>query len=58
MKNGYGYARFGFRKEDCSLRSVYNQALAEVRASGEMSDILRKNGLTDRNLFVFPLDVK
>lgn len=58
LKNGYGYARFGLRKEDCSFRAAYNQALAEVRASGEMSDILRQNGLSDRNLFVFPLDVK
>ena len=58
LKNGYGYARFGLRKEDCSLRSAYNQALAEVRASGEMSEILKKNGLSDRNLFVFPLQVK
>ena len=58
LKNGYGYARFGLRKEDCSLRAAYNQALAEVRASGQMSEILAKNGLSDRNLFVFPLSVK
>lgn len=58
LKNGYGYARFGLRKEDCSLRAAYNQALAEVRASGQMSAILAKNGLSDRNLFVFPLSIK
>ena len=58
LKNGYGYARFGLRKEDCSLRAAYNQALAEVRASGRLSEILAKNGLSDRNLFVFPLSVK
>lgn len=58
LENGYGYARFGLRKEDCSFRATYNQALAEVRASGAMSEILRKNGLSDRNLFVFPLEVK
>lgn len=57
LKNGYGYARFGLRKEDCSLRAAFNQSLAEVRASGAMSEILRKNGLSDRNLFVFPLQV-
>ncbi|WVT77893.1 transporter substrate-binding domain-containing protein (plasmid) [Sinorhizobium chiapasense] len=57
LKNGYGYARFGLRKEDCSLRVAFNQSLAEVRASGAMSEILRKNGLSDRNLFVFPLQV-
>lgn len=54
LKNGYGYARYGLRKEDCSFRSAFNQALAEVRASGAMSQILKKNGLSDRNLFVFP----
>jgi ABC-type amino acid transport substrate-binding protein len=55
LKNGYGYARFGLRKEDCSFRAAFNQSLAEVRASGAMSAILKKNGLSDRNLFVFPL---
>lgn len=58
LKNGYGYARFGLRKDDCSFRTAYNQALAEVRASGAMSDLLKANGLSDRNLFVFPLELK
>ncbi|MGD9480254.1 transporter substrate-binding domain-containing protein [Shinella sp. G-2] len=57
LKNGYGYARFGFRKEDCSFRAAFNQALAEARASGAMSEVLRRNGLSDRNLFYFPLQV-
>lgn len=54
LKKGYGYARFGLRKEDCSFRAAFNEALAEVRASGALSQILARNGLSDRNLFVFP----
>lgn len=57
LKNGYGYARFGLRKEDCSFRAAFNQALAEARASGALSEVLRRNGLSDRNLFYFPLQV-
>ena len=46
-------ARFGIRKEDCSLRAAYTGALAELRADGVVSAILRKYGLTDRNLVMF-----
>ena len=49
---GYGYARFGLRKEDCSLRAAYTQALAEVRGSGQLSYILKKYGMSDRNLWM------
>ena len=52
---GYGMARFGIRKEDCSLRAAYTAALGELRASGAVSSILQKYGLTDRNLVMFPL---
>ena len=52
---GYGYARFALRKEDCSLRAAYTQALAEVRGNGNVSYILKKYGLSNRNLFFFPL---
>lgn len=52
---GYGMARFGIRKEDCSLRAAYTEALAEIRASGVVSSILRKYGLSDRNLVMFTL---
>src|SRR5215218_7358362 len=38
---GYGYARFALRKEDCSLRAAYTQALAEVRGNGNVSYILK-----------------
>jgi polar amino acid transport system substrate-binding protein len=49
---GYGYARFGVRKEDCSLRAAYTQALAEVRGNGQLSYILKKYGMSDRNLWM------
>jgi polar amino acid transport system substrate-binding protein len=52
---GYGMARFGIRKQDCSLRAAYTGALAEIRASGEVSQILKKYGLSDRNLVMFTL---
>nr|WP_245247691.1 transporter substrate-binding domain-containing protein [Tianweitania sediminis] len=52
---GYGYARYAVRKEDCSLRAAYSQGLAEIRGNGQVSAILKKYGLTNRNLFFFPL---
>jgi polar amino acid transport system substrate-binding protein len=52
---GYGMARFGIRKEDCSLRAAYTSALAEIRADGQVSAILKKYGLGDRNLMMFTL---
>jgi polar amino acid transport system substrate-binding protein len=52
---GYGMARFGIRKEDCSLRAAYTSALAEIRADGQVSAILKKFGLNDRNLMMFTL---
>ncbi|WP_281663179.1 substrate-binding periplasmic protein [Paraburkholderia fungorum] len=53
---GYGMARFGIRKEDCSLRAAYTQGLAETRANGQVSSILRKDGMSDRNLVMFKLN--
>lgn len=55
FKYGYGYARYAVRKEDCSLRSAFTQGLAEVRGNGQASSILKAYGLTNRNLFFFPL---
>ena len=55
FKYGYGYARYAVRKEDCSLRAAYTQALAEIRGNGTVSAILKKYGLSNRNLFFFPL---
>ena len=53
---GYGMARFAMRKEDCSLRVAYTTALAELRANGHVSYILKKYGLSDRNLVLFKLN--
>ena len=53
---GYGMARFAMRKEDCSLRVGYTTALAELRANGHVSYILKKYGLSDRNLVLFKLN--
>src|SRR5262252_10755418 len=50
---GYGMARFAVRKEDCTLRAGYTQALAEMRANGHVSAILKKYGLSDRNLVLY-----
>ncbi len=47
---GYGMARFALRKEDCSLRVAYTTALAEMRANGQVLYILKKYGLSDRNM--------
>ena len=55
LKQGYGYARYGFRKEDCSLRSMYSQGVAEARGAGSVSTVLKQHGFGDRNLFVFPV---
>lgn len=54
FKYGYGYARYAVRKEDCSLRAAYTQGLAEIRGNETVSDILKKYGLSNRNLFYFP----
>lgn len=56
FKYGYGYARYALRKEDCSLRLAYSVALHEMWGSGAVSNILKKYGLSNRNLTYFPLD--
>lgn len=56
FKYGYGYARYALRKDDCSLRAAYTQALAEMRGNGMVSAILKKYGLSNRNLFFFPVE--
>jgi ABC-type amino acid transport substrate-binding protein len=53
---GYGMARFALRKEDCSLRVAYTTALSEMRANGMVSAILKKYGLSDRNLSMYKLN--
>jgi ABC-type amino acid transport substrate-binding protein len=55
FKYGYGYARYAVRMEDCSLRAGLTQGLAESRGNGIVSNILKDYGLSNRNLFFFPL---
>lgn len=45
-RTGYGYNRYALRKEDCSLRAAYSQALAEIRANGQVYNILKAYGLS------------
>jgi polar amino acid transport system substrate-binding protein len=47
---GYGYARYGLRKDDCSLRAAYTQALSEMRGNGSLLHILKRHGLGLRNV--------
>jgi polar amino acid transport system substrate-binding protein len=56
FKYGYGYARYALRKEDCSLRLAYSVGLHEMWGAAVVSKILKKYGLSDRNLTYFPLN--
>ncbi len=49
---GYSYARYGLRKEDCTLNFAYTRALAELRSDGTIVSILRKWSLSSKNLFI------
>jgi ABC-type amino acid transport substrate-binding protein len=51
----YGYGRYGIRKDDVDLNLAISRAIAEMRADGTLSKIVREFGFTDRNLFFFPL---
>ena len=53
---GYGYARYATRPADCTLRMAYGVALHEIWGAGIASAILKKYGLSNRNLTYFPLD--
>ena len=56
FKYGYGYARYALRPADCQLRLAYSVALHELWGAGVVSNILKKYGLSNRNLTYFPLD--
>ena len=43
-------ARFALRMEDCSLRAAYTTGLGELRANGQVLSILKKYGLSERNM--------
>jgi ABC-type amino acid transport substrate-binding protein len=42
---GYGYWRFGVRKDECSLNLAISRGLDEIRANGVVAAILKKDGL-------------
>ena len=42
---GYGYWRFGLRKDECSLNLAISRGLEEIRANGVVAAILKKDGL-------------
>ncbi len=44
-KYGFGYARYGVRKADCTLNFAVSRALSELRAQGVIQQILAKYGL-------------
>lgn len=56
FKYGYGYARYALRPADCQLRMAYGVALHELWGAGVVSQILKKYGLSNRNLTYFPLN--
>jgi polar amino acid transport system substrate-binding protein len=56
FKYGYGYARYALRPADCQLRMAYGVALHELWGAGVVSEILKKYGLSNRNLTYFPLN--
>lgn len=49
---GYGYARYGFHLDDCSLNAAFSRALAEIRDSGVVLSILETYGLSELNVTV------
>ena len=56
FKYGYGYARYALRPADCQLRMAYGVALHELWGAGVVSDLLKRYGLSNRNLTYFPLN--
>ena len=52
-KGGIGYNRYGVRKEDCTLRVAFTQALAEMYGNGLILNILKEHGLTVHNVLYY-----
>lgn len=51
----YGYARYALAKEDVDLNHAVSRALDEIRGDGTLGKIIAEFGLTDRNLWYFPV---
>lgn len=49
---GYGYARYGFRLEDCSLNLAFSRALGELRDNGVVLKIVEGYGLDGSNVTI------
>jgi polar amino acid transport system substrate-binding protein len=49
---GYSYARYGLRQDDCTLNFAYSRALAELRANGQIGQILEQFGLPVDNVYL------
>jgi ABC-type amino acid transport substrate-binding protein len=52
----YGYARYALRKEDVDLNHAVSRALDEIRGDGTLSKIISEYGLTNRNLWYYPVN--
>jgi len=52
----YGYARYALRKEDVDLNHAVSRALDEIRGDGTLSKIIAEYGLTNRNLWYYPVN--
>ncbi|MCV7180334.1 hypothetical protein [Mycolicibacterium murale] len=50
--NDYGYARHGFRLEDCSLNLAFSRALGELRDNGVVLRILQGYALDASNVTI------
>jgi ABC-type amino acid transport substrate-binding protein len=51
----YGYARYALAKEDVDLNHAVSRALDEMRGDGSLRKIIAEFGLTDRNLWYYPV---
>lgn len=54
-KYGYGYVRYGFRKEDCRLNAAFSRALTELRDNGTVLDIIKEWGFGAGNIVNYPM---
>jgi len=51
----YGYARYALAKQDVDLNHAISRALDEIRGDGTLGKIIAEFGLTDRNLWYYPV---
>ncbi len=51
----YGYARYALAKEDVDLNHAVSRVIDEMRGDGSLLAIIKEFGLTDRNLWYYPV---